>query len=96
VDPRACLDYVEKTKFLTLPGLERRTLGCTVRSQPVYRLRYPGSYTALIETLSGFSVPPPEIYFSHIVIYMNPKLVNTWDSSLPENPMDLYYKSKAN
>jgi hypothetical protein len=44
VDPRAGLDDVEKTKFLTLPGLElRRPLDRPARSQSLYRLRYPGS-----------------------------------------------------
>jgi hypothetical protein len=43
VDPRACLDDVEKRKFLTLPGLEIRPLGCPARSQSLYRLSYPGS-----------------------------------------------------
>jgi hypothetical protein len=38
VDPRAGLDDVEHRKFLTLPGLE-------LRSQSLYRLRYPGSST---------------------------------------------------
>jgi hypothetical protein len=44
VDPRAGLDDVEKRKFLILPGLELRPLGRPVRSQSLYRLRYPGSY----------------------------------------------------
>jgi hypothetical protein len=43
VGPRAGLDEVEKRKFFTLPGFELRTLGRPVRSQPLYRLRYPGS-----------------------------------------------------
>jgi hypothetical protein len=43
VDPRASLDDVEKRKFLTLPGFELRPLGHPVRSQSLYRLRYPGS-----------------------------------------------------
>jgi hypothetical protein len=43
LDPRAGLDDVEKRKFLTLPGLELRPLGCPPRSQSLYRLRYPGS-----------------------------------------------------
>jgi hypothetical protein len=43
VDPRAGLDDLEKRKFLTLPGLELRPLSCSVRSQSLYRLRYPGS-----------------------------------------------------
>jgi ribosomal protein S17E len=33
VGPRAGLDYVEKRKFLTLPGLEPRLLGRLARSQ---------------------------------------------------------------
>jgi hypothetical protein len=43
VGPRDGLDDVEKRKFLNLPGLERRPLGCPARSQSLYRLRYPGS-----------------------------------------------------
>jgi hypothetical protein len=38
VDPRAGLDDVEKRKFLTLPGLELRTLGRPARNQSLYRL----------------------------------------------------------
>jgi hypothetical protein len=41
VGPRAGLDDVEKSKFLTLPALELRTLGRPVRSQSLYRLHYP-------------------------------------------------------
>jgi hypothetical protein len=44
VGPRAGLDDVEKRKFLTLPGLELRLLCRPVRSQSLYRLRYPGSF----------------------------------------------------
>jgi hypothetical protein len=43
VHPRAGLDDLEKIKFLTLPGLELRTLGRLARSQSLYRLRHPGS-----------------------------------------------------
>jgi hypothetical protein len=46
VDPRAGLD-VEKRKFLTLPGLELRTLGRPTRSQSLYRIRYPDSFRAV-------------------------------------------------
>jgi hypothetical protein len=42
VDPRDGLDDVEKRKFLTLQGLELRPVA---RSQSLYRLRYPGSYS---------------------------------------------------
>jgi hypothetical protein len=42
VDPRVGLDDVEKRKFLSLSGLELRTLGRPARSQSLYRLRYPG------------------------------------------------------
>jgi hypothetical protein len=41
--PRTGLDDVEKRKFLTLPGLKLRHLGCPALSQSLYRLRYPGS-----------------------------------------------------
>jgi hypothetical protein len=48
VDPRAGLDDLEKRKFLTIPGPELRPLGRPARSQSLYRLRYPGSYTYLV------------------------------------------------
>jgi hypothetical protein len=40
VGPRAGLDYVEKKKLLTLPGLELRPLGPPARSHSLHRLRY--------------------------------------------------------
>jgi hypothetical protein len=43
VIPRRGLDDVEKSKLLTLPGLELRPLGRPARSQSLYRLSYPGS-----------------------------------------------------
>jgi hypothetical protein len=50
VGPTACLDDVEKTKFVTLPGLELRTVGRSARSQSLYRLRYPGTGLIIIPT----------------------------------------------
>jgi hypothetical protein len=44
VGPRDGLDDVEKRKFLTLPGLELRTLAHPAHIQSLYRLRYHGSY----------------------------------------------------
>jgi hypothetical protein len=44
VGPRAGLDDVGERKFLTLPGLELRTLGYPARSQSLYRLHYPDSF----------------------------------------------------
>jgi hypothetical protein len=41
VGPRAGLDDLEERKFLTLSGLELRPLDRPVRSQWLYRLRYP-------------------------------------------------------
>jgi hypothetical protein len=43
MDPRVGLDDVEKRKFLTLLGLELRTLGRLTRRQSLYRLHYPVS-----------------------------------------------------
>jgi hypothetical protein len=37
------LNFMEKRKLLTLPGLEIRPLGRPTRSQSLYRLSYPGS-----------------------------------------------------
>jgi hypothetical protein len=44
VDPRACLDDVEKRKFFTLLGLELRPLGRSTHGQSLYRLRHCGSW----------------------------------------------------
>jgi hypothetical protein len=41
--PKAGVDYMERRKFLNLPGLELRPLGRSARSQSLYQLRYPGS-----------------------------------------------------
>jgi hypothetical protein len=41
VGPRTGLDEAEKNKILPLQGLETRPLGRPVRSQSLYRLRYP-------------------------------------------------------
>jgi hypothetical protein len=43
VDPRAGVNDVEWGKFLTLPGLEIRTLAHLANSQSLYRLRYPAT-----------------------------------------------------
>jgi hypothetical protein len=42
VGPRAGLHNLEKTKFLTLPGLKLRPLSRPARSQSLYRLHSPG------------------------------------------------------
>jgi hypothetical protein len=59
VGPRACLDRldgVEKRKFLSLPGLDLRPLGCRpARSQSLYRLSYPGSYNSTVHYYSVLS-----------------------------------------
>jgi hypothetical protein len=39
----AGVDDVEKGEFLTLPGLEFRSLGRAARRKSLYRLSYPGS-----------------------------------------------------
>jgi hypothetical protein len=39
VGPRDGLDYVEKKKFLSLPGLELQHFGHPARSQSLYRPR---------------------------------------------------------
>jgi hypothetical protein len=42
VGPRTGLN-AKKNDILLLQGLELLTLGCPASSQPLYRLRYPGS-----------------------------------------------------
>jgi hypothetical protein len=48
VDPRAGLDDMEKTKFLTLPELELGPFGRPARNQSLYRMSYPGSYSYIL------------------------------------------------
>jgi hypothetical protein len=58
VGPRAGLDYMEKRKFLTLPGLELRPLRRPARSQSLYRLSYSGSRTFVIRIFK----PCPDLF----------------------------------
>jgi hypothetical protein len=44
VDTRVGLDDVARRKILLLSGIELRPLGRPIRSQSLYRLRYPGSW----------------------------------------------------
>jgi hypothetical protein len=53
MDPRARLDYMEKRKFLTLPGLEHRPLGLPARSLSPYT-DYAVSHGTFITTLCVF------------------------------------------
>jgi hypothetical protein len=56
VAPRVGLEDMEKRIFLTLPGLELRTLCRPARNQSLYRLRYPGSQIERYKkNLRGFS-----------------------------------------
>jgi hypothetical protein len=48
VSPRDGLDYMEKWKFLTTPGLELRPLGRPPHSQSLYRLSCPASITLTV------------------------------------------------
>jgi hypothetical protein len=47
VSPSARLDNVVKSKLLTLPGLEVRSIGRPDLSQPLYRIRYHGRMKAM-------------------------------------------------
>jgi hypothetical protein len=53
LDPTAGLDYAEKEKLFTLPGLELRSVGRLARGQSLYRLRYCGS-TNNVESSTEF------------------------------------------
>jgi hypothetical protein len=60
---RSVLDDSEKLKFFPPSGLKLRTLG-QARSQPLYRLRYPGSELKYIWTkyiMIYFKVETPRI-----------------------------------
>jgi hypothetical protein len=46
--PQSPSGRLEKSKFLTLPGIELRLLGRPAHSQSLYRLRYPGSESHLV------------------------------------------------
>jgi hypothetical protein len=58
VDLRADLDDMEKRKFLTISGLELRSLGSPARSQSLYRLRYPCS---LVASNKGKAIPVTDL-----------------------------------
>jgi hypothetical protein len=56
VSPRACLDDVEKRKFLTLQGLELQTFGRPGRSQSLYRLCYPGPHVSSVSVYTVYCI----------------------------------------
>jgi hypothetical protein len=60
VGPSTSLDDMEKWKFLPPLGLELRPLGRPVRSQSLYRLRYPGSQ---LDSWCMFEKLSNEIYY---------------------------------
>jgi hypothetical protein len=60
VDPRASLDDMEKLRFLTLQGLELRTLDLPARSQSLYGLRYRGSLFRIPVEDKGYERSKPE------------------------------------
>jgi hypothetical protein len=45
VEPRAVVDYVEKRKFLILPGLELQLVGCPAAAYIYTDCGIPASYT---------------------------------------------------
>jgi hypothetical protein len=71
VDPRAGLEDVGKKKFLTLPGLELRTLGRPARSQSLYRLRYPASRMFQFESIIKVS-QCVILSFTHLSLFLPP------------------------
>jgi hypothetical protein len=76
VDTRTGLDDVGRRKCLTLPGLELRHLCRPARSQSLYRLRYPGSLHAevnteilpLLKIEPGTSSPEPDLLLTEVYL----------------------------
>jgi hypothetical protein len=66
VDLSVSLDYVEKRKFLTPPGLELRPFGRPARSQLLYRLSYPGSLR-FINARANVGIMVPDIFYIEYV-----------------------------
>jgi hypothetical protein len=56
VDPTAGLDNVQKTKFLTLPGLELRPLGHPARSRSLSRPKFRSRTRKRFEVSTAMSV----------------------------------------
>jgi hypothetical protein len=74
VDPRVALDDVEKRKFLTLPGLELRSIGRPARSQSLNRLLYPGPYLKENTNYNKFSeIIFKYLYYSRMFFFINYK-----------------------
>jgi hypothetical protein len=72
VDPRADLDDLEKRKYLTLSGLELRSLGRPARSQSLYRLSYRGSPSPC--STRQKSIRMPHHYWRHTRILVENKM----------------------
>jgi hypothetical protein len=58
---RTGLDDVERGKFLTLPGLELRSLGPPTGSQSLYRLSYRGSHIRIFVFLDSRRIKYSEV-----------------------------------
>jgi hypothetical protein len=99
VDTRASLDELEKRKFLPPPGLKLRPIGRPVRSQSLYRLRYPSSFSII----SRFY-----IQWNHNFVYKNDsvavmyvesvaRVCNTHNIELPRfHPFVIFEKIQNN
>jgi hypothetical protein len=72
VDPRSCLDDVEKWKFLPPPGLELWPVGRPVRSQSLYRLRYPVCILySFLKKKSVYNVKPTKVKSDWEILVQN-------------------------
>jgi hypothetical protein len=64
---RVCMDNLEKRNFLPLPELELRPLGPPVRSQSLYRVRYPDSVRVNYSLYTA--------YLTRIVLWISEKFI---------------------
>jgi hypothetical protein len=82
VGPRTGLDDVVKRKFLTLLGLELRSLCRPAHSKSLYQLHYPGYHQVILTVVIGRSRKSTERYrgraqrFYHLE--MNKLFVLSW------------------
>jgi hypothetical protein len=72
LDPRVCLDDMEKWIFLTLPGLELQPLGRRDRKLSLYRLRYRDSLQSAVREISdSWSIIHEHIKKDHFCFYLS-------------------------
>jgi hypothetical protein len=83
VGPRTGLDYVEKRKILSVPGLRLRPLGVSSRSQSLYRLRCLGLFQGVLKEVTRDNNWCRQCFVVKIFVFCRSQPVSTLSTPWP-------------